>query len=278
MSVNGLGKKLIVSDLDGTLLDNVDGLSFGYVERLNNLIKKGLDFTVCTGRDMENTKIALKDVSFINPIILTNGAILANYPSMEIIEYRVIEHEIISDILKIGQDMTSKIIVYAYYNDVRKNVIFIKGKWWDPAKLQWLEPFLFENIIEKPVISIQYLDKKENLEKFRKNIASEYGYKIHIIFIEDAFLPGYYWLELNPINATKEYMLKKLIDLKGYSPKDVVVFGDQYNDIGMFKLAGTSCAMRNAPLEVQKEASIVIGTNKEGGVIRYLEENLENLI
>jgi hydroxymethylpyrimidine pyrophosphatase-like HAD family hydrolase len=73
-------------------------------------------------------------------------------------------------------------------------------------------------------------------------------------------------------------MLKRLINLKGYQTKDVIVFGDQFNDIGMFKLAGTSCAMSNAPIEVQKEASIVIQSNKKGGVIRYLEENFDNLI
>lgn len=273
-----MGKKLIVSDLDGTLLDNIEYLSPKYAIRLNNLIKKGLDFTVCTGRDMENTKIALNSIQFSNPIILTNGAILASYPSMEIIEFKIIAREILMEILKNSQEFSSKIIVYAYYDDFKKSIFFIKGKWWDPTNIKWLDPSSFKDFIEKPVVSIQYLDKKENLERFIKKIDSKYYNKIQIIFIEDAFLSGYYWLELNPINATKDSMLRRLIELKGISARDIVVFGDQYNDIGMFKIAGTSCAMKNAPLEVQKAASIVIGSNKEGGVIEFLEENIEDLI
>ena len=50
-----MGKKLIVSDLDGTLLDKKDCISNNYSERLNTLISKGLDFTIATGRDFENT-------------------------------------------------------------------------------------------------------------------------------------------------------------------------------------------------------------------------------
>ncbi|MCP4763226.1 MAG: HAD hydrolase family protein, partial [archaeon] len=95
---------------------------------------------------------------------------------------------------------------------------------------------------------------------------------------DDAFLSGYSWLEFNPLQAKKEIMLEKLIDRKGYSMDDVIYFGDQKNDIGALKIAGTACVVENAPLEVKNHADHIIPSNKEGGVIKYLEENFNNIV
>jgi len=56
-------------------------------------------------------------------------------------------------------------------------------------------------------------------------------------------------------------------------PKDVTVFGDSVNDIGMFKLAGTSVAVSNALDEVKAVADVVLPhSNDEDGVARYLSK------
>ena len=55
--------------------------------------------------------------------------------------------------------------------------------------------------------------------------------------------------------------------------KDITVFGDSVNDIGMFKLAGTSVAVSNALEEVKFVADVVLAhSNDEDGVARYLRE------
>ena len=54
--------------------------------------------------------------------------------------------------------------------------------------------------------------------------------------------------------------------------EDIVAFGDDYADIGMLKLAGIGVAMGNAIHEVKKAADVVIGSNEEDGIAKYLEE------
>jgi hydroxymethylpyrimidine pyrophosphatase-like HAD family hydrolase len=55
--------------------------------------------------------------------------------------------------------------------------------------------------------------------------------------------------------------------------KDVTVFGDSVNDIGMFKLAGTAVAVSNALDEVKAVADVVLPhSNDEDGVARYLDK------
>ena len=58
----------------------------------------------------------------------------------------------------------------------------------------------------------------------------------------------------------------------GFELDKLTVFGDNYNDIGMFGLAGMSVAMKNAQPEVKDMAKIVLShTNEEDGVAKYLE-------
>ena len=51
-----MGKKFVLSDLDGTLLNEVDAPSDPLIAELNELIENGLDFTIATGRDLEEVR------------------------------------------------------------------------------------------------------------------------------------------------------------------------------------------------------------------------------
>jgi hypothetical protein len=53
--------------------------------------------------------------------------------------------------------------------------------------------------------------------------------------------------------------------------KDIIAIGDNFNDIEMLKMAGTSIAMGNAPEEVKKYATIVTDTNNREGIKKALE-------
>jgi len=276
------GKKLIVTDLDGTLLDHVERLSTSYASRLNVLLQQGLDFTVCTGRDFENTQIALQSINFKNPIVLTNGAILCDYPSGKVVQVLTINHQYAVDVLNTADKLNINAMVFASHNLKKNETRFIKGKWWDPKEFIHLQPEQYMKYAKEPIISIQFCDDKEKLDLFYDFCINHFDEKfrssMHILYFEDAFLPGKYWLEFNPIDAKKEFMLQKLIELKGYQTKDIVVFGDQKNDIGMLKMAGIACTVENASDEVKKIADYVIPSNLNGGVIDFLEKNFRYLI
>jgi len=281
MNKINLGKKLIVCDLDGTLLDKIEGLSKNFAIRLNKLIKNGLDFTISTGRDYENTKKALKYVKFKNPIILTNGALLVTYPKCKILNFYSIENKIIQQVLLASKEFNLKPMVIAFIDLKKKKTIFLKGNWSNPYKLKFLEEKDYIKYISNNsnlFISIQFCEKFEKLNEFKNYIENLYKNDLYIILIEDAFLKNYFWLEFNDKRARKEEMLKILIQLKGYKYKDVIVFGDELNDLGSFELAGIKIAVANANPLLKQKADIIIETNKNGGVISYLEENIDNLL
>ncbi len=80
-----------------------------------------------------------------------------------------------------------------------------------------------------------------------------------------------YWLEIHSKNVTKYQSLNKLSQSLKISNKDIVAFGDSYNDIELIKNCGVGIAMKNAVTELQKEADFITeDTNEEDGVYRFL--------
>ena len=58
----------------------------------------------------------------------------------------------------------------------------------------------------------------------------------------------------------------------GFDLNKLTVFGDNFNDLGMFDLANTSVAMANAQEKVKENASVVLEfSNDEDGVAKYLQ-------
>jgi hydroxymethylpyrimidine pyrophosphatase-like HAD family hydrolase len=84
--------------------------------------------------------------------------------------------------------------------------------------------------------------------------------------------------EINSNEAGKANGLRMLAEDLGISLDDMIVFGDNFNDMEMLQLAGKGIAVENSPPEVKAVAKEICGSNKDGGVIRYLQEHKEDLI
>jgi len=68
------------------------------------------------------------------------------------------------------------------------------------------------------------------------------------------------------VSASKGNALKLLSEQMGIGSDQIAVFGDNYNDISMFRFAGLSIAMGNADGYVQSKALSTTTSNNESGV------------
>ncbi len=78
-------------------------------------------------------------------------------------------------------------------------------------------------------------------------------------------------------SATKEAAVSEITSEKGISLADVVVFGDDYNDLGLFYQCGYPVAMGNAISELKAIASEVTSSNDDDGVAVTLERILKTM-
>lgn len=81
-------------------------------------------------------------------------------------------------------------------------------------------------------------------------------------------------VELGPAGADKGAGLRWLCGHLDIDAADVMVFGDQINDVVMFEFAGRSVAVGNAPSVVRAAATEVTGSNDDDGVAEVIESLL----
>ena len=79
------------------------------------------------------------------------------------------------------------------------------------------------------------------------------------------------WYKFTRKTATKEQAIRRLCEASGMAVDEIAAFGDDHVDIGMLKLCGLGIAMEKAVREVKEAADLVIGSNQEDGIARYLE-------
>lgn len=78
-------------------------------------------------------------------------------------------------------------------------------------------------------------------------------------------------------SVSKATGVMKLIQFYGIHMADVVVFGDDYNDLEMFKMSAYSVAMMNAVEELKELANEITETNDNDGVAQILEKMIYSI-
>lgn len=82
------------------------------------------------------------------------------------------------------------------------------------------------------------------------------------------------WIEINPLGISKGKALKKLAKIKNVLITDIIAFGNGENDIEMLKFAGKGIAMANSFESVKEVADDICGDNEHDGIGLYLKNNL----
>ncbi|MDQ1338657.1 MAG: hypothetical protein QG617_1625, partial [Campylobacterota bacterium] len=118
---------------------------------------------------------------------------------------------------------------------------------------------------------IVYFGEELLLRKLAVHLEEIFGDTLKYILAPEAYV-GCYFLTLLHKDADKSHGIRSVSEYIGFDLNKLTVFGDNFNDIGMFELAGISVAVANAQDGVKKLANIVLPhTNDEDAVAKYLK-------
>lgn len=120
-------------------------------------------------------------------------------------------------------------------------------------------------------ITISFLYPLGEIRSLDQILKKKYEEEISIKIIKDIYNEGYYTLEVSNKDANKGKMLEYVSEYLGIDLNDVTVFGNQANDKEMFEKAGTKVAVNNANKELKSLADVIIESNDDDGVAKYLE-------
>lgn len=265
--------KLIVSDLDGTIIDDYSFIPKDNIKVAEELRKKHIPLVICTGKTyaLSSSLCSALHASFG---IFGNGSQILDLENETEIKNSTLSSDNIEACFSIAKKYNLHIHAYSedsiitpkpLYMDLRNSKLF-------PDKLKFEinascidyinknKPHIFKLIISSPN-SLMFL--KKELEKTTNlsitHIFKTGKYKDNIIDKE------YEYLDISPTNVSKGTALKFLTKYLNLDKKDILSVGDNLNDIDMFKYSNLCIAVNNAHELVKSSANYITHNSAKNG-------------
>ncbi len=275
-------KTLFVSDLDGTLLNTQAELSASTAGKLNELIDRGVCFSAATARTWATVRFLMQDVHLTLPVVLMNGVCI-----YDPVKERYVHADYIGpDAAKRLLDAMKRANVRTFLYKILDDQIHV---YYDKAGNQAMEEFMeerrrkynkvfnqvsdLETVIDEHVVYFCMLDDKEKLDPVYEEAIRDPA--LHVEYYQDIYSKELYYLEVCASKASKAGSVRWLKEAYGF--EHLVVFGDNLNDLPMFRVADESYAVSNAVPAVKEAADGVIGSNMEDGVPVFMKGKLDGL-
>lgn len=252
--------KMIVTDLDGTLLYNDESLPEESINVINRCREKGALFVIATSRSISSLKRII-DMLRPDAIISSGGA------------NAICGNNIIYDAMFTEED--SNILIKQCISDREIEYIRVIGEKIDLTNNPSIDFGEMEyghykrtdfKVIPKQRISkiticssnIEHVSEKFKMDKRCCVIISYSGNNYH---------------KLAHSKATKEDALLEVAKHFGLGFKDILSFGDDTSDINMLCRSEIGVAVSNAKQNVKDVANDICDSNDNKGVIKYLSDN-----
>lgn len=266
--------KMVVMDLDGTLLNNEKKISRNDVDALNILHEKGIKIVVATGRNYYMAKNLTEQIKNISPVILANnGAVVRRSDTDELIEHNYLPGETFQEIYNVGlkHKLYPVLHVDEYENgydmlfehEDTENIYLGYIKKGDTrARQVKFSPKDVNNIL-----SACYFEEFERLSEFSTEVSSLNRGSFNSICIRNISRRAL--LEFLHVDGCKWRALKKYINMLSIKPEEVISLGDDNNDIEMLLNSGMGIAMKNGTESAIKAGRIVSEFDNNNSGVSY---------
>jgi Cof subfamily protein (haloacid dehalogenase superfamily) len=262
--------RLIVSDLDGTLLRDDHTLSEYTKAVIHKAKEHGIEVMLATGRIYGGGLKFAKELNLNTPILACNGALIKEAAG-KLLYGKPIKKNTLEEIIRFLTDRnltfhcygettfyTKKLVghlvsLYAFNNDLPAEERFPMVEI-DPMKLVKTDD------IYKVLVHCEDSDKKELYDKL-----SEIPGTAVTVSWEDTF-------DVTADGVSKSAAIDRYAREKGIKPSEIICFGDNYNDIDMLQYAGLGIAVENGVKLLREAADYVTCSNNEDGVAKAIEK------
>lgn len=268
-------RTLYVTDLDGTLLRDDTTVSEFTQDTFNRLISRGMMLSVATARGTIGVQlINLDSIHFRVPLILLGGVLMYDLSRHRIIQSCEMSADTVDAVLRIFRAHGRHPQLYRrrgnevhiYYTDLREpeesfvHRVSRDGRSFD--RFYHRVPHLKSS----PAIFFSCQAPYAEQAALKEELDRVAG--IRSTLYKDTYREDNWFLEIYRDDAGKDRGVERL--RQRLHADRIVVFGDNENDIPMFRIADLACCVSNASPAAHAAADIEIGSNAEDGVAHYL--------
>ncbi len=260
--------KLVVTDVDGTLLDNKSEITELNKRALLECKSKNIGVILATGKSISAVLPIIKMLDLKLPQITLNGTVILDN-NLKVIDSTKIGqqyfYEVLSAISQKGYSpliaLTDGRILYESYDSAF--AVFQKIN----------EPIYKVDSLEKEIyahdcVSLSVAIKEDDpLDAY---LRKRFSGKLQLV------RSGEYFFDILSKDASKGHAIEFITNMLKIRKDEIAVFGDSPNDLSMFGCAGLRIAVRNSYPEVLKSADYITDENYNSGLGKAIYKYILN--
>lgn len=259
--------KLVLIDIDGTLVRDDKTLPDENVDAIKEALKNGVVVTLVTGRNYGSTKTIIDTLHLDVPVVLQNGAFIFKPYSGEILRKVGLSRRIAKNIIDLSRSQDVFYILYKDFFDDKDMLIdtdyvgpfesYLKH---NEMRLQKVNNVL--DFIDSEVAEVALLGDEDKI----LHVIDAMDCEKECSVIKSLTRQDEAFYEFFGPKVGKGEALNYLCQHFNVKPEEIMFLGDAYNDMDLMSLVGMPVAMGNAVEELKRMAKAVTKGNNDAGV------------
>lgn len=257
--------KLLLADVDGTLVTKEKLLTTRAIEAVGKLRAQGIQFAVTSGRPPRGMRMVLEPLGIDTPVAGFNGGMWVN-PDMSLIEAMTLPRDVAERSVAMLRKAGLDVWVYSGEDWFVQNAEapHVSREAWT-VKFEPRAVADVGSVLDGAVKIVGCSDDAALMQKTEGEVQQALGEAA------SAARSQPYYLDITHPHANKGYAVEFLSKRLGLPAGQIATIGDQPNDVLMFRKSGMSIAMGNASDEVKKQATHVTTSSEEEGFAQAVE-------
>ena len=259
--------RAIAFDLDDTLLRSDLTVSDYTVDVLHRAAERGIIILPASGRTRDSMFPTVQRIGCASAFISCNGADVWT-TDRELLMQELLPVELAHEVARFAAERGVYCQTYSpsrfYFSiDNEYAVSYAKSSSLEGEYVGDLTAF-----IQRPVTKLLMMDTPERIAALYAESKAIFSGRASMTCSKP------YFLECNPLRATKGNALRWCGQHFGFTMDELLTFGDSLNDVSMLEAAGTGVAMGNAREDVKAMGFPICLSNDDDGVARYIDEHI----
>ena len=266
--------KLLVVDIDGTLLDKNGVISDENKDALAGAGGSGIQVSLSTGRVVKACLGIIDQLSLDGYHIFFDGALVANSKSGQEVYVKPISEECVRQVIEFAHQHEIDLDLYSatryfveretWATDIRRDFFGL-----EPTVVDFSQLWQKERII-KGTLVVFSAEERAKADDFRLHFKSSLSFSR----TQTPAYPGVDFINVVDPEVSKGKALEALASFLGIPLTGVIAIGDGINDVSLLSLAGLAVAMGNATDELKAVADHVTLDVDHNGVAAAIKKFL----
>jgi Cof subfamily protein (haloacid dehalogenase superfamily) len=269
--------KLIVTDIDGTLVNDNGELGFESKKLVKELMKLNVRVSLATGRLHSAVTDISKELSLNGYIISLDGALIKNSVDDKTIYESYLRTSRVKKAIALSEENLINIVLChassIYYTENNSVIPTLLSKY----GASYTKVDSYSDYISGTLEIVCSSDMKDSIKKMEEKFSFPYTFGCNTSYFRSKKNENIFYLEIRKAGSSKGKAVIRILKHLSIKPTQTAVIGDWYNDITMFETKAVKVAMANAIPELLNAADIVTAkSNKEDGIAEFFEMVLKS--